>query len=171
MAWVFRRRGYNKKGRMMNIQKRLSTLGLGLAAFAFIGCSGVPSTGTSESANGESTKAVTEAITTCTPNLSVRSATISSSNKISFLINSPYTADLYLALVTVVEDSSLTGTNITGVIHPGSNGTHGGYATINVSPQVYNQFATLVTNFTGLTLELCYDSSTFTPTQISLDTI
>jgi hypothetical protein len=144
---------------------------IGLAAFAFVGCGAIPSTGMSESANGESTNTVAEPVTTtCTPNLSVRSA-ISSSNKISFLINSPYTANLYLALVSVVEDPSLTGTNITGVIHPGSNGAHGGYATINVSPQMYNQFVTLVTSFSGLTLELCYDSSTFTPTQISLGTM
>jgi hypothetical protein len=72
--------------------------------------------------------------------------------------------ELFLFQVTITEVASMTG--VGGVIHPGSDGTHGGTASLQVSSTIYADLANFMANHSALVLQICYDDQTLTPSEV-----
>ena len=106
--------------------------------------------------------------TVCTPEMPISFKSISSSHKITVRFSQPYLASLYLFQVTITEVTTMTG--VTGVINPGSDATHGGTASLQVSSAIYADLADFIANHSSLVLEICYDDQTLIPNEVTCGT-
>ena len=103
--------------------------------------------------------------TMCTPEMPISFKKILSSRIIKITLRSPFLSQLFLSDVTITEVTTMTG--VTGIIHPGTDGQHGGTASLQVSSSIYGDLATFLTNHnSGLVLEICYDDVTLIPNEV-----
>jgi hypothetical protein len=103
--------------------------------------------------------------TACTPEMPISTKTISSSHKITLRLRTPYLSPLFLGLVTIQEVPTMSG--VTGIINPGTDASHGGTAALQVDSPTYNNLVSFLSNNTGLELEICYDTVTLVPNEVS----
>jgi hypothetical protein len=106
--------------------------------------------------------------TTCTPEMPVNFKSISSSHKITVRFSQPFLSPLFLFQATITEVASMVG--VTGVIHPGTDATHGGTAALQVSTAIYTDLADFISNHSSLVLEICYDDLTLIPNEVTCGT-
>jgi len=107
--------------------------------------------------------------TVCTPEMPISFKSISSSHRITVRFSQPFLATLFLGQVTITEVASMIG--VTGVINPGADSTHGGTASLQVGTSVYTDLANFISNHSGLVLEICYDSQTLIPNEVTVGTM
>ncbi len=106
--------------------------------------------------------------TLCTPEMPINFKSISSSHKITVRFSQPFLAPLFLAQATITEVTTMSG--VTGVIHAGTDSTHGGTASLQVSSAIYAELADFISNHTSLVLEICYDATTLIPNEVTCGT-
>ena len=134
--------------------------GMMAAATLLISCSGEPS----GAADDRSSKEV-QALAVCTPEMPISFKSISSAHKITVRFSQPFLAPMFLFQATITEVTSMSG--VAGIIHPGTDATHGGTAALQVSSAIYAELADFMSNHSGLLLEICYDDLTLVPSGVT----
>lgn len=99
-----------------------------------------------------------------TPPMLVKSFSSSTARTSSFRFKTPYQASLFLGQLTIAENTGLTG--VTGTINPGTDGTHGGSANLQMSTALYDNIVNFMNGHQGqgTFVELGYDN--LTPTEV-----
>lgn len=101
-----------------------------------------------------------------TPPMLVKTFSSSTARTSSFRFKTPFQGQLFLGLLTIAEDVNLAG--VTGTINPGSDASHGGFATVQMSTTLYDNIVNFMNGHQGQPnfVELGYNSATLVPTEV-----